>query len=228
MTRKFIFGSLWLGFIVYAFFFAPPDHPDTGQLIQNLATGQWTGINPLIIALFNIMGILPMIYACFLLINRQGQKIKAFPFVLGSFAVGAFAILPYLAIRDSNSSFTGKKNRLLTLLDSRWTGIVLTLVTVGILVSGIYLGNWSDFVQQWQTSRFIHVMSLDFLILSFLFPTLVADDLSLRTAKNAQIFQLIAFIPLVGGLIYLCFRPSLTVDQTTENASLTEESTFSS
>jgi len=109
MTRKLIFGSLWLGFIVYAFFFAPPDRPDTWQLIQNLATGQWTEINPLIIAVFNVMGVLPMIYACFLLIDRQGKKIKVFPFVLGSFALDAFAILPYLTIRDSNSSFTGKK-----------------------------------------------------------------------------------------------------------------------
>jgi Icc-related predicted phosphoesterase len=36
MMRKIIFGLLWLGFISYAFFFAPPEQPDTFELIKNL------------------------------------------------------------------------------------------------------------------------------------------------------------------------------------------------
>jgi hypothetical protein len=47
MFRKIAFGLLWLGFITYAFVFAPPDQPDTFKLIKNLSTGQWQGINPL-------------------------------------------------------------------------------------------------------------------------------------------------------------------------------------
>jgi hypothetical protein len=34
----------------------------------------WSNINPLIIALFNLMGILPLIYACILLVDGSGQK----------------------------------------------------------------------------------------------------------------------------------------------------------
>jgi hypothetical protein len=68
---KVTLGLLWLGFIGYAFFLAPPDRTDNLQLIIALSTGQWTGINPLVIALFNLMGILPMVYAALLLIDGK-------------------------------------------------------------------------------------------------------------------------------------------------------------
>lgn len=214
MIRKLFYASLWIGLILYAFLLAPPDRPDTWELIQKLSTGQWAGLNPLVIALFNLMGILPMIYACFLLIDGRGQSIKAFPFVLGSFAVGAFAILPYLALREANPKFIGEKDRLLTLLDSPWTGRLLAIATIAIAAAGIYGGNWSDFLAQWLTSRFIHVMSLDFLVLSFLFPTLIVDDMAHRVVKNPKIFEVLGFIPLLGALIYLSFRPPILAEGT--------------
>lgn len=209
MVRKIAFGALWLGLIVYAFFFAPPDQPDTFELIKNLSTGQWQGINPLILALFNIMGIMPMIYSCFLFIDGRGQKIPAWLFGSASFAVGAFALLPYLALREPNQKFPGSKNAFLKILDSRLTGIALTVGTVILISYGVGQGDWGNFVQQWQTSRFIHVMSLDFCLLCLLFPALLGDDIARREIKNPQLFWLIGLIPLFGSLIYLCIRPPL-------------------
>ena len=66
MLGKITFWLVWLGFIAYAFLFAPPDQPDTLELIKNLSTGNWEGINPLIISGFNLMGIWPIIYSCLL------------------------------------------------------------------------------------------------------------------------------------------------------------------
>jgi hypothetical protein len=172
MLIKMSFWLLWIGFISYAFLFAPPNQPDTFELITKLSTGAWEGINPLIIALFNLMGIFPLIYACLLFIDGRGQKIRAFPFAITSFAVGAFAILPYLALRNQNLEFSGKKGWLIKILDSRFTGIMITIGTIILLVFGISQGDWGDFVRQWQTSRFINVMSLDFCFLCFLFPSL--------------------------------------------------------
>ncbi|MBW4486651.1 MAG: hypothetical protein KME12_02555 [Trichocoleus desertorum ATA4-8-CV12] len=77
MGRKLGLWLLWGGAIAYAFLLAPPNQPDTLNLIQKLSTGDWNGINPLIIALFNIMGIWPMIYSCLLLIDGRMQKIPA-------------------------------------------------------------------------------------------------------------------------------------------------------
>lgn len=208
MVRKTAFWLLWLGFITYAFLFAPPNQPDTFELIKNLSTGQWQGINPLVVALFNIMGIWPAIYSAVLFFDGREQKTPAWPFAALSFGVGAFTLLPYLALREPNQQFSGKKNFFLALLDSRITGIALTIGSAIIVAYGINGGNWGDFVQQWQTSRFIHVMSLDFCLLCLLFPALLGDDLARRGVKNPQMFWL-GFLPLFGPLIYLCVRPPL-------------------
>lgn len=209
MVRKIGFGLLWVGFVTYAFLLAPPDQPDTLYLIKNLSTGQWEGINPLVVSLFNIMGVWPMIYSCLLFIDGRAQKIPVWPFASVSFGVGAFALLPYLALREPSTEFPGKKNAFLLLLDSRLTGVVLTIGAVILVAYGLGNGDWGNFVQQLQTSRFIHVMSLDFCLLCLLFPALLGDDMGRRGLKNPQLFWLTALIPLFGPLIYLCVRPPL-------------------
>ncbi len=215
------FALLWLGFLLYAFLLAPPDDPSTATVIQNLVTGQWQSINPLVIALFNILGVLPMAYACLMLLDGRGQRIRAFPFVLVSFGVGAFAIIPYLALRQSNPTFTGEKNLLLKLLDSRWTGGAIALSALVLLLFGVVAGDWSDFVQQWQTSRFIHVMSLDFCLTSLLFPALLGDDMRRRNMHTPRLFWTLALLPLFGLLIYLVVRsPLKTSAQSVEGRSL--------
>jgi hypothetical protein len=123
MVRKIGFIALWLGFATYAFLLAPPDQPDTFELIKNLSTGKWEGINPLVISLFNIMGVWPIIYSCLMFIDGRGQKLPAWPFATFSFGVGAFALLPYLALREPNPKFVGTKNIFLKILDSRLTGV---------------------------------------------------------------------------------------------------------
>ncbi|MDY7023302.1 MAG: DUF2834 domain-containing protein [Cyanobacteriota bacterium] len=210
MLRKILFGCLWIGFGVYAFTLAPPDQPDTLDLIKDLSTGNWQGINPLIVALFNIMGIWPLIYSSILFVDGQGQKIPAWPFAFASFAVGAFAILPYLAFRQPNPNFSGSVSFFLKILSSRITGILLTVGTLTLIGYGLNGGNWSNFVQQWQTSRFIHVMSLDFCCLCLLFPALLGDDMARRGMKNPILFWTVALIPLLGPLLYLCVRSNLT------------------
>jgi hypothetical protein len=216
MNNKLIFGLLWLGFVGYAFLLAPPDRADTLQLIIDLSTGKWQGINPAIVALFNLMGILPAIYACLMLIDGKTQKIPAGLFCAASFAVGAFAILPYLALRVPNSTNRGRqlgsgieRRGIIKLVDSRWLGIALTIATIILFTYGIGQGDRIDFIQQWQTNRFIHVMSLDFCLLSLLLPILIADDIERRNFTNPQLIKLISLMPLFGALYYLCIRPHL-------------------
>lgn len=214
MVRKIGLSALWLGFATYAFLLAPPDQPNTLNLIKNLSTGQWEGINPIVISLFNIMGVWPMIYSCLMFIDGRGQKIPAWPFATFSFGVGAFALLPYLALRKPNPKFTGTKNTFLKLLDSRLTGVLLTVGTVILVAYGLINGDWGNFVHQWQTSRFVNVMSLDFCLLCLSFPALLGDDMARRNLQNQQLFWITALIPLFGPLIYLCVRPPLTANDT--------------
>lgn len=209
MARRIGFGLLWLAFVSYAFLLAPPNQPDTFELIKNLSTGNWDGINPLVIALFNIMGVMPMLYSCLLFLDGRGQKVPAWPFAIASFGVGAFMILPYLALRQPNPVFMGEKNGLLKLLDSRWLAIALSLSAVGLLAYGISAGDWANFAQQWRTDRFIHVMSLDFCLLCLLFPALVGDDMARRNWQNPPMFWTVVLLPLLGAIAYLCLRPPI-------------------
>ena len=226
MLRKIGFGLLWVGFVVYAFGFAPPDQPETFTLITNLSTGNWQDINPAIVSLFNLMGIWPMVYTCMLLIDGRGQKIAAWPFALGSWALGAFALLPYFALRQNNSVFSGNKNLAIALLDSRLTGFLLTIATLFLLGWGLINGNWPDFIEQWKTSRFIHVMSLDFCLLGLIFPALLGDDLARRGIRNSFIFWAVALIPLLGPVIYLACRPPLLVSDAPERITSEKAKSF--
>jgi hypothetical protein len=74
LPRIFLF-TFWLGLITYAIALAPPERPDTLDLIIKLSTGQWDGLNPFIITLFNLMGIWPVIYSAVLLFDGRGQRI---------------------------------------------------------------------------------------------------------------------------------------------------------
>lgn len=208
-VRKVGFWLLWIGLIIYAFLLAPPNQPYEFELIKNLSTGQVSGINPLIVGLFNIMGVWPIIYSCLLFIDGKEQKIPAWPFGVGSFGVGAFALLPYLALRESNPKFTGKKSLALKILDSRWLGILLALGASGLVAYAILNGDWGDFIRQWQTDRFIHVMSLDFCLLCLLFPALLGDDMQRRGLTNPIAFWAVALVPLFGPISYLCLRPPI-------------------
>ncbi len=211
MTKKIILWALWIGFVLYAFLLAPPDRPDTLPLIQTLSTGNVQGINPLIVALFNIMGILPLLYACVIYFDGRGQKLPAWLFSAASFGVGIFALLPYMALRQPNPHFVGEKNLWLKLTDSRWLGGAIALGAIALLTYGISQGDWQDFVQQWQTSRFIHVMSLDFCLLNLLFPVLLPDNMARRGLKDQRIFWAIALLPLIGALVYVTLRPPTQV-----------------
>lgn len=218
MVRKIGFGLLWVGFVTYAFLLAPPDQPDTLYLIKNLSTGQWEGINPLVVSLFNIMGVWPMIYSCLLFIDGRAQKIPAWPFASVSFGVGAFALLPYLALREPSTEFPGKKNAFLLLLDSRLTGVVLTIGAVILVAYGLGNGDWGNFVQQWQTSRFIHVMSLDFCLLCLLFPALLGDDMGRRGLKKSPVI-------LADGIDTTFWSPDLSVRASTSTSSWYRDTT---
>jgi hypothetical protein len=209
MVKKISLWMIWVCFVGYAVVFAPPDQSDTLALIQNLSIGKWQGINPLIVALFNLMGIWPMIYAAILCTEGRSQTIPVWPFAVGSFFLGAFALLPYLASRKPEPEWVGEPSRIASVLSSRWIGVLLSLAAIALLGLGLSQGNWPDFWQQWQTSRFIHVMSLDFCLLSLLFPVLLGDDMARRGWANSRWYWAIALIPLLGPLCYLCLRPPL-------------------
>jgi hypothetical protein len=209
VVARICFALIWLGFSIYAFVLAPASGPDTMPLVLQLSTGQWSGINPWVIALFNLMGVWPLIYCCLLFADGRGQSIPAWPFASLSFLVGAFGLLPYLALRHPQPRFDGELDRTLRLFDSRWMGVALVALAIGLLAYGTLRGDWAGFIQLWRTDRFIHVMSLDFSLLCLLFPSLLAADMARRHLHNPLLYWAVALTPLFGPLLYLCVRPPL-------------------
>ena len=213
MIRRLFYGFVWITFILYAFFGAPPNQPDTLTLITDLSTGQWEHLNPWVVSLFNGMGLWPMIYCALLLRDGQRQPFPAWPFAIASFFVGAFAILLYLALRESSPQTGIVDPTPIKFWESRGLGIGLSMGVLALFGYGLSQGSWGDFIQEWYSNRFVHVMSLDFCLLSLLIPSLSIDDRELRPTQGLVWLD---FIPVVGALVYLCRRPPISSHHSTE------------
>ncbi|MBE9109392.1 hypothetical protein IQ273_08175 [Nodosilinea sp. LEGE 07298] len=212
MIRTLTLWLIWLGFIVYVLFFAPPLPADAFQPIQSLLAGQIPSINPVILSLFSLVGIWLLIYSSLIFPDGRMQSLPAWLFMLASLATGVIALIPYLALRQPNQEFTGEQGLWIAILNSRLTGVILTISAIALVLFAVLWGDWAGFRQAFLTNRFIHGMSIAFGLFCVLFPypTLLKDDMARRgLTPNSQLFWLAAGVPLFGPLAYLCLRPSL-------------------
>lgn len=210
MNRKTALWSLWVGFIAYIVFFAPPLHlEETLTLLKNILTLNWVNINPVVLSSFSLIGIVLFIYSGVLFFDGRMQWIPFWPFAIASAGAGVLGLLPYLAFREPNQQFSGRKDAFLQLLDSRFFGIALSLSTISLLGYAFLFGDWADYIQQFQSDRFINGMSLAFCLFCLLFPTILGDDMARRGLSNPQLFWSVALVPLLGPLAYLCLRPPI-------------------
>jgi len=139
------------------------------------------------------------------------QKIPAWPYFLGSNGTGVLCLLPYLILRQPNQKFRGTKDWWLQQLDQRSLGIGLLVTTIGLFAYALIVGDWTDFVYQWHTVHFVHLISIDFCLMCLFFPisTLLADDMARRKFTNSTWFWVASLVPLFGPLAYLCVRSPL-------------------
>jgi len=212
MVRKVVLCLIWVGFVAYTLWLAPLDQPDTWPLVKKLLTFQYGEVNAILVAIFWLMGVWPMIYACLMFADGRMQKIPAWPYFIGSNGTGIICLTPYLILRESNEEFKGIKDKWLRILDRRSTGIALLLSTIALFAYAIIAGDWGDYVQGFQTRHFVHLISLDFCFMCLLFPltSLFDDDMARRGIKDARIYWAVALVPLFGPLVYLCLRSPLS------------------
>lgn len=209
MTLKFVLLIVWALFVGYTLKLAPLEQPGTLTLMEKMIKLDLEGVNPYAFTLFSLMGVWPLVYACFMFIDERMQKVPAWPSFLASNGSGAIGMMPYLLLRESPPEFSGKKDFWIKIFDSRLTGIALLLSTIGLVGYAVVYGNLPAFIEQLQTSRFLYLMSLDFTLLYLVFPTLLGDDMVRRGLNDSRIFWAVAIAPLIGPLIYLCLRPPL-------------------
>ena len=77
---------------------APPSAEGTGAQVMDWMTGHWSGYEPMSVVHFQLMGVWPFVLAALCAPWLRGRRIPLWPFALGSMALGAFALLPGLAL----------------------------------------------------------------------------------------------------------------------------------
>jgi len=211
MRRKLLLWLIWVVFTGYTVWLAPLDRPDTWPLVQRLLTFKFTEVNAILMAIFWLMGVWPMIYACLMFADGKMQDFRVWPYFIGSNGIGVICLIPYLILRKSNQKFTTQKDNLLKILDSRLTSLALLLITIVLVGYAIIAGNWGDYVELFKSTEFVHLISIDFCLMCLIFTltSLFDDDLDRRGINDWRIFWAVALVPLFGPLAYLCLRPTL-------------------
>ncbi|WP_342555537.1 hypothetical protein [Paenibacillus sp. FSL R7-0652] len=209
---RYILGLIWIAFTAYALFFAPGNSPANDPIFKELL--RMRSEEPWVLTVFSWLGIFPAVYACMLLRKpvktREGRHIPAWPFVLFSFGLGAFALLPYFALSsplgkgisaDSLSSLKQSKSGISRVASHRLTHLILLLLTLGAALYALLLGNPERFEQTFNESSFVHIMTIDFVVL-----TLLSTIATFRDAKvngRASNWAWAGLLPLAGPILYL-------------------------
>lgn len=213
--------ATWMIFFIYAFSLSPPDSVEqteyTTKVVQGIIEHPYDGtINPVFVAIFNFLGVLPAIYSSLLLSAGKKQSIWSTIFLYGSFIAGFFATGPYLALRNINTSgeeqyfdfgtrlFESKLNAILLL------GFSSYLMYYAVTNLNFHDSAITDFIELFKTNKLVHVSTIDFTILSLTMWDPIQEDIKRR--KGIQNHVWFASVPVFGPILYLLLRPKLNRD----------------
>lgn len=220
------FWITWAALIGYAALFSPNQTPLRDQYflekILGLGVEDGVPINTVFFCLFNIMGVMPGIYASLLLPSgKSANGVPAWPFVTGSFAFGAFSLLPYFALWtaprepvEMPSMKELKEGGVGTVfqrsLESKACSAILCLAAFALAGKAATAGEaaWTDFGHLFMESRFVHITSVDFITLSLLAPFWVWNDAQVRR-WDSPLLPVCLAVPVLGPAAYLVLRPSV-------------------
>ncbi|WP_051314624.1 hypothetical protein [Alteribacter aurantiacus] len=200
MNKVFLF--VWLGLLAYTFFLAPGVSLGDDPIAQSLISGQFEGVDPLVVTVFSMLGLYPVIFLM-LLIPKDIYRWPAWPFALFSFGLGAFTILPYLAFRKEAVRETTRGPKWVrSVLVNPVTIILALLVAVGLYFTGVNGGSLTAYGEAFMNSHLVSTMTVDLLVILWVTYWLAKYEWRLR-------FSWLAFIPAIGILILLLRRKQL-------------------
>ncbi|KAI3423805.1 hypothetical protein D9Q98_009642 [Chlorella vulgaris] len=216
---------LWGALAGYAFLVAPNQTPlrDSYFLEKLVGLGAADGVplNTIVQQLFLAMGIWPLVYTALLIPSgKSGNGIPAWPFVTASYAVGAFALLPFMALWQPPKEppsvpavaedLQGVGNLLQKGMESPLVAFLCLAGAVSCVGQVALAGapQWNSYFKLLEESRFINVMTIDFCSLTALAPFWMANDAALRKwEQRDSLLPVLSVLPLFGPIIYLCLRP---------------------
>ncbi len=188
--------------ILYATLYAPASNAENINLIRTMYSSDFRAVNPLIFSTFNLLGVWPMIYAVLVLEEAEAQSFPVWPFILLSFFMGGFVYLVYYSLRSpvyTQRNQTGIQKQ----IEKQRNMILLLIVGLSLVFYGLIYGDWIRYLQSFQTNGLVHIMSIDFMLISLMFPALIKDDMIRRNQYSSLALGVYSVLGVLGALIYL-------------------------
>lgn len=155
--------------------------------------GDWGAHDPWVVAHFMLMGVWPLILISQTADRWLTRPVPLLPFTLGTMALGAFILLPGLALTGSQRHPVGRVG---ALTRHPLAQGVLALSAVGLGVWALLTGSPAAWVDAVQTDPFLHIMAFDSLVV-WLTSVLLAWD-STQTSEGQGPPWTLTLLPVVG------------------------------
>ncbi|MEW5308412.1 MAG: hypothetical protein WDW38_000376 [Sanguina aurantia] len=146
-------------------------------------------------------------------------KVPAWPFLAGSCFLGVFALLPFMAqwrpmkenvLPPPAEELEGWNKLFMKGAETAYLPLALLLASSLLVGQAATAGGaaWSEYLQLFDESRFIHVTSIDFAMLTALLPFWMGNDAQLRNwGPRDTVVPILSCLPVVGPALYLVLRP---------------------
>ncbi|KAK7393767.1 hypothetical protein VNO78_22331 [Psophocarpus tetragonolobus] len=219
-TTSILLFLLWAALMYYVLFLTPNQTPSRDtyflQKLLNLKGDDGFRMNEVLVSLWYLMGLWPLVYSMLLLPTGRSSNnnIPVWPFLILSCFSGAYVLLPYFVLWKPPAppvEETQLKTWPLNFLESKVTATISLVAGVAIITYAGLAGQdvWKEFYQYFRESKFIHIMSIDFIILSTFAPFWVYNDMTTRKWFDQGFWLLpVSLIPFLGPGLYLLLRPS--------------------
>lgn len=183
---------LWVVLIGLGFGFGPPSRPDLGAFVLDLLTGRWGEHEPWVVAEFQLLGLFPALVG--LLIRPDWRaRLPAWPFVLVSFVLGCYALLPWFFLR------TEPRREPVGRFGGPVLPAILALVALVLLIWAAARGDLAELQRVVLSEGFVWAMSWDFVA----FWILSVVEARARTRGTPWAITL---VPVVGLGVFLAME----------------------
>ncbi|KAK4802645.1 hypothetical protein SAY86_000848 [Trapa natans] len=234
-TSSILLFFLWVALLYYVFNLAPNQTPSMDtyflQKLLNLKGDDGFKMNEVLVSLWYIMGLWPLMYGMLLLPAGRSSKGSPplWPFLALSFFGGIYALIPYFVLWKP-PPYSTEESELrrwpLNFLESKLTAGALLAGGLGLIIYAALANGdvWEEFYRYFRGSKFIHVTSIDFSLLSAFAPFWVYNDMTHRKWYEKGFWLLpLSAIPFLGPALYLVLRPSLPTTEGLSDSTYEQE-----
>lgn len=201
MTLRLVAGITWVVLVALAAFGAPPSTTDPWPWIVDLMVGRWGGTEPWVVVEFQMMGLWPLWWASLEADRLRSRPVPAWPFLVGSMALGAFVWLPWLAFapRRALPEAGGPERTVAAPALASISGAA----ALGLVLWGLWAGDLATFDAVRARDPFVWTMTFDFAALWLVTIPAAAEDARRRGGGPWAV----TLVPVLGTVAWLLVRP---------------------